>query len=285
VFFRLAICVVIELSCGRALFSQGLYMTGVQIVQPAPACPAFVTEVYEHSPAQKAGVLPGDRLLAIDGSLVSSISDAAKRLSATSPGPVTLELLRNGTREALTVLRESQAALMSKRHYHLIDGEWQPRELSKADIEYRKHIEGLLNNHENMVGIAFTAGHYPRDLTLYYPGFEVFVVRDVGPLVGGIENGPAHNSGIRSCDIILAIDGRPTAGLSPEEMERLLSSTGPKQITILIKRLSKTKRYRFSLERADQVLTESGLQVINGVKFPAAIPPADLNCAFGYEPE
>jgi C-terminal processing protease CtpA/Prc len=265
--------------CAFPVFGEQQYVIGITVVQPAPTCPVFVTEVDKHSPAEKAGVLAGDRLDAIDGVAVLRGADA-KRLRADSPKSSVLEILRNGEHEHLKISRESQGVLMKKRHLHRIGEEWFPKEITKEDVAYRRRLDRLLSEPKNIIGTAFSADHYPKDLSVYYPGFEVFITRNPGAVVGGIEAGPASRAGIRYGDIILSVDGTPISGQTPEAAEHLLSSDKPRQISLLVERLSKTKVFHFELERADRILSQNGWQIVHGEKFPAAINPMELDCAF-----
>ncbi len=61
-----------------------------------PPPPAMVSRVVEDSPAERAGLLPGDEVLAIDGDAVSSWIDMATRVSRHPGETLRLTVLRNG---------------------------------------------------------------------------------------------------------------------------------------------------------------------------------------------
>ncbi len=61
-----------------------------------PPPPAMVSRVVEDSPAERAGLLPGDEVLAIDGNAVSSWIDMATRVSRRPGETLRLTVLRNG---------------------------------------------------------------------------------------------------------------------------------------------------------------------------------------------
>ena len=61
-----------------------------------PPPPAMVSRVVEDSPAERAGLLPGDEVLAIDGDAVSSWIDMATRVSRRPGETLRLTVLRNG---------------------------------------------------------------------------------------------------------------------------------------------------------------------------------------------
>ncbi len=62
----------------------------------------LVTSVAPRSPAQEAGVRPGDLLLAIDGAATASFADLAAALSGRTGDQVPLDVLRQGARKTLT---------------------------------------------------------------------------------------------------------------------------------------------------------------------------------------
>ena len=61
-----------------------------------PPPPAMVSRIVEDSPAERAGLLPGDEVLAIDGNAVSSWIDMATRVSRHPGETLRLTVLRNG---------------------------------------------------------------------------------------------------------------------------------------------------------------------------------------------
>jgi regulator of sigma E protease len=66
----------------------------IGIWPPAPA--ATVTQVVEDSPAQKAGLMPGDTIVAMDGEEVQNWVDMATRISKRPGEKIDLSIIRNG---------------------------------------------------------------------------------------------------------------------------------------------------------------------------------------------
>ncbi len=264
---------------GMCLIGAERYVIGVTLVRPASSCPLFVTYVDTNSPARRAGVHAGDRLISINGTPVIEGSDLV-RLVGNSATPMILEIARGDMQKQLTISPEPESVLFKKRGFRFFEGHWWPRWMTEQDVQYRERLDALLDDRSNLLGVAFAFDHYPKDLTTYYPGFEVFVTKNPGPVIGGMEHGPASRAGLRSGDVLISINGVAAAGLRPETIERLLSSTKPERTCILVKRVSMTKQFRFRLERADRVLSRSGLQVLDGQKFPASIPASELRCSF-----
>ncbi len=59
---------------------------------------ALITDVQPNTPAERAGLQPGDIITAIDGDPVDDMNDLAARIQATPPGTtVTLEFMRGGS--------------------------------------------------------------------------------------------------------------------------------------------------------------------------------------------
>ncbi|MEM0907024.1 MAG: Do family serine endopeptidase [Pseudomonadota bacterium] len=65
---------------------------------------ALVTEPQAGSPAQKAGIVPGDAIISVDGESVESPRDLAREISGRQPGEtVTLNVWRDGKIQAIEV--------------------------------------------------------------------------------------------------------------------------------------------------------------------------------------
>ncbi|MCA9727341.1 MAG: PDZ domain-containing protein, partial [Candidatus Eisenbacteria bacterium] len=62
-----------------------------------PEAPVGIVRVLADSPADLAGILPGDRILALNGRPVTTVDDVSEWIGRTHPGDaVVLSLLRNG---------------------------------------------------------------------------------------------------------------------------------------------------------------------------------------------
>lgn len=64
--------------------------------------PPVVGEVHAYLPEDKAGVKPGDRVLAVNGQKVESFNDVTEKIVASPGKPVTLELSRGGETKEIT---------------------------------------------------------------------------------------------------------------------------------------------------------------------------------------
>jgi len=103
--------------------------------------------------------------------------------------------------------------------------------------------------------IACSPRHYPNDEKLYYPGFEVFVLKDPPQIVvGGIENGPASRAGVHWGDFIVSVNGVDPRNKSVAELEALFSGQKLASMTLTIDRDGVTKTFSFQPEQATVVM-------------------------------
>jgi regulator of sigma E protease len=86
-----------------AVLFAGLYMT---VGQPQPS--ATIGTVVEGSAAARAGLLPGDRILALDGEPVSRFEQVQRHIQPRPGQPVAIRLQRQGTEETLTATPDNR---------------------------------------------------------------------------------------------------------------------------------------------------------------------------------
>lgn len=239
------------------------YVIGIDILGPNASCPngpVFISSVREISPAANAGILPGDQLLSVDGTPVKDFRDASHRITSQSPGPVSIELLRQGTIRKFTVPRERSDIVLSKNGLRMLDdGMLVELASTETDIEeIRKLNHDLESAMQAGDFLNVFPGHYPKDESLYYPGFEVFVW-DKGEQVhvGGIEDSPARKNGVRWGDRIISVNGVDPARKSLAALESLFSSRTPTTMTITIERAGIQKTLKFPLALASDVLRDN----------------------------
>ena len=265
--------------------TQPAYRVGLTLWGPSRSgltCPIFVGGVGRNSPAAQAGIQPGDRLLTADGVAVTSLADAANRLSSASPGPVTVAWVRGETPYTATVQREDYATLLKNDGLRQVSGGMQVdldatgKEIAELQVE-EPALVGAMKAGDSAV--VFPDHHYPANKQLYYPGFEAFVW-DKGTqiTVGGIEDGPARRSGVRWGDRILTVNGIDPHGKSIADIEALLSSSQPAPMVLTISRAGKQKTFSFTLEKASDVLRENRWQVKDGRIVPLWVQDQYLPC-------
>ena len=267
---------ILAFACAAALSQvrEESYAIGVSVVGPRPSCPIFVANVSQNSPAADAGIKAGDRLITVDGSRVTTVREAAERLRSEAGDPVTLHLVRGERPYSVTVRRERLATMLRKNGRKMVDeGVIVPLDATDAEI---KRI--LSFDPKRIIERVFPT-HYPEKEQLYYPGFEVFVLdspREIA--VGGIEDSPAARAGVHWGDVILGIDGIDPRNKSAAELERLLTSSRPRRMTLTVDRAGFNKTFSFDLAQAATVLRDNQLQMLKGQPIPLGIPQQYLSC-------
>jgi len=83
---------------------------------------ALVTEVFKDSPAERAGVIVGDFIVAVDGKAVKNVTALASRIAAIIPGTkIKLDLYRDGKKRTVAVIvgRQPPKAAVTTAVYRL----------------------------------------------------------------------------------------------------------------------------------------------------------------------
>ncbi|MCO5106658.1 MAG: Do family serine endopeptidase [Burkholderiaceae bacterium] len=161
---------------------------------------ALVSSVAPGSAAEKAGLRPGDVVLALDGQRVERSGDLAAMVGKSKPGDrVNLDVVRQGKREQLTAVLAELA--------------------SGAETVVQQAPE----RSERRLGIAVRPlAPQERQATRLNAGL---VVEDV--------SGPAQRAGIEPGDVILSVNGKPVASV---EQLRALVNGDARQLALLVQR-------------------------------------------------
>ena len=264
------ICVV----CGDS-FAQSSpphYVIGVTVVGSESPC-VFIGSVGMNTPAENAGVAPGERVLAIDGNVVTKLTDAARLLPSESPKTVTLQLEKDGESHSVTVQRELESTLLHRAGVRIVNGLAVPLDATDAEIKY-----DLAFDAKRIASHVFPS-HYPSNIDLYYPGFELFVLDHGSNIaVGGIESGPASEAGVHWGDLIISVNGTDPRGKSTAQVESMFSRAKPASMTLRINRVGIEKTFTFALAKAASVLRENQLQMVEGHLVPTGMPEKYLYC-------
>jgi C-terminal processing protease CtpA/Prc len=240
------------------------------------SCPPIVAEVHPDTPAAKAGIQPGDRLLAVDGHHEMEIMQWRPLLRTKDPKPSTIELEGEHGPYTVTVGRLKDSVLWERDGWKVgPDGGVFPKNATEAEMQRVSKMHGEPPVSEKV----FPVGHYPANLELYYPGFEIFVWKEPQPMtVGGIEDGPAEKAGVHYGDAIVSVNGINPRGKSIAELEQLFSSSKPATMRLVIDRDGAINTFTFELAKASDVARANHRRMYEGTWIPAATPPAFLHC-------
>jgi hypothetical protein len=161
-------------SAGSLLRAQGPaadpYSIGVALGGQG-SCPVFISGVIPGSPAQSAGIRVGDFLLAVGATKVENIGHAFDLLRSDNPGTVTVKLWRSGREIESVVGREKRSSLLARTGGKSVPAFQYFLTAREAETERLLSLGG------RVVGRVFSPTRYPDNPEMFYPGFEIFVLR------------------------------------------------------------------------------------------------------------
>jgi serine protease Do len=175
---------------------------------------ALVASVEKGSPAEKAGIVPGDVILSFGGKPVQSSADLARLVGNTRPGTkVPLEVWRKGASQKL----------------ELAVGELKPEQVAEQKEPQQMPV--------NRAGLV---------LSELPPQLRDRLKVDRGLLVRKA-SGPAQRAGMEAGDVILAVNDRPVTDLASFEQQLARGAGGT--IALLVKRGAESLYVPLKLER------------------------------------
>ncbi len=141
----------------------------------------LVTEVFEDSPAEKAGVQEEDVIVRFDGKPVEEVDEFIKMVRKTEPGKkVELTVVRDGREKTLEVIIGRRRA-----RYAFI---------------FRRDGEVFKMMYPGPVRLGVKVHELNEDLAAYFPGVdEGVLVLDV------VEDSPAEDAGLKPGDVIVKV--------------------------------------------------------------------------------
>lgn len=176
---------------------------------------ALVEAVQPRAPAAKAGLQPGDVVVAVDGKSVESASQLTKSVSSIKPGgSATLTVLRGDERKQMrvTVAQRPSEEALARGQVDPDDGseETPDREGKSGDEKLGIRVAPMTAQIANELGVT--------------PGQGVFVAA-VTP------GGPAAEAGIRRTDVILEVNRQPVNKV--EQLVSMVNKAKPGQTIVL----------------------------------------------------
>jgi C-terminal processing protease CtpA/Prc len=251
------------------------YSTGATLVS-FRGCPVFVLGVVSGSPAERAGLRSGDRIMSVNGAHPADLTQAADLLRSDTPGPVSITVLRGDQEINALSQRERRSVIFAKVGKKLAKGGMiVPQDMTQAEVD---RISAL--DFSRQVGQVFLPTHYPANPDLFYPGFEMFLLRDPAQLmVAGIEDGPGARAGVHYGDVVNSVNGISVAGKTPAELEALFSSSTPSIMRLQIDRLGTVRVFEFPLAKASEIARQNGRRLLAGNHIaPLGVTDRDLHC-------
>ena len=255
-----------------------IYVIGASLTRGTDS-PVFILGVSPQSPADQAGIQPGDRLLAVDGVEVTGLRDAGDRARSDQPGKVALRLWRRGQVYEVTVEREKNSTVFARRGLQIRpDGRIYVLEVTEAEITAQEEVWSQVDSTR---AVEAFPQHFPIDSDLYSAGFAVLVNPDPPLLiVTGVETGPGTRAGIREGDLILSIDGVDPQGKTAPEIESMLSGPAPRVIRLTIRRpgaIEPERKFEFELQKTDDLLMQNHKRIVEGRLMPDWVTEDELH--------
>jgi predicted metalloprotease with PDZ domain len=251
------------------------YSTGATLVSPR-GCPVFVSGVVSGSPAERAGLQSGDRIITVNGAHAADLTQALNLLRSDRPDPVSITVFRSTQELKVVSQRERRSVIFARIGYKLVrGGALVPQDTTQAEVDRNAALD-----FSRQVGRVFLPTHYPSNPALFYPGFEMFLLRDPAQLmVARIEDGPGARAGVHYGDVVISVNGISVVGKTPTELEGLFSSPKPSIMRLQIDRLGTLKVFEFPLAKASEVARQNGLRLLASNHIaPFGVTDRDLHC-------
>jgi C-terminal processing protease CtpA/Prc len=206
--------------------TAGKYSFGFTALVLKDPSEALIEAVFPNSPAHRAGLLPGDRVLEVDGRDTSGMTFGSVKALILEPDQertLSLKVDRGG----------QQTFQIRAEPFDQV-----------AEADLRREMTGATHDFspdDYVLGIGVLYSSDPR---------EVMVSEVHWP-------SPAFDAGLHVGDAILAINGKPISGISREEFGKLLVPEGASPMTFEVSRLGRKKT--FTVRPATYRSAEAGI--------------------------
>jgi len=184
-----------------------------------------ISRVEENSPAEKAGVKPGDVVLEYNGQRVEGMEQFGRMVRETPPGrEVKLTISRDGKTQTLTaMLSTRKVRFQANFPPDFVMPEFRMPDIPQIYTATRSAILGVE---------AETLG---SQLAVYFGVKEGVLVRSV------LDNTPAQKAGIKAGDVITKVDG--------------MGVTAPSELSSAVRTANAKKTYAIELMRDRKPVT------------------------------
>lgn len=244
---------------------------GIQL-DPLHSGAAFVREVAPDSGAARAGLQPGDYILAIDGQKTTSAESLARMLENRRAGEqVQVQIWRNGEESTLQATLGAQRAAEFRQEAQQPQQPEQPREGDDRERLEAPRSQGA------WLGII------PRERAENPPG-EGVEVAQVHP------GGPASRAGMREGDVLTRLDGHAIGNLN--DLYQTIGQLPPgKEVEIVVLRQGEEQKLTAKLASREDSFFGGPPQVPGffgapfGNQFPGPDAEGDRFGQFGFPPD
>lgn len=166
---------------------------------------AIINEVIEDSPADQAGLMDNDIVVAIDGASVETAEDLTATVKRHTAGDVvTIKVLRDGKEREFKVTlaerQESQKRAVKQFAFGGPNSDSEPEDVDAPPAHAFKFFSQALS--DSYIGVELTS--LSDQLRTYFG-----VTGDRGVLVASVQQDtPADKAGLKAGDIIVGADGK-----------------------------------------------------------------------------
>ena len=176
---------------------------------------ALVEEVFDDSPASRAGIKRGDVIVAVDGDEVQDSKDVVYRVASHLAGDeLNVTFVRNGKEKTKQVETGERSEGLSRTSGLATDEEEVEEEEAGSAGQYGMMLSELTEERNRQLDRAGDAS---------------------GVLVAQvIPSAPAHRAGIRAGDVLIDVDG--TSVSSPEQVVRALEKAKKEYVPVTVER-------------------------------------------------
>jgi serine protease Do len=199
---------------------------------------AFVSEVMEESPAEKAGIKEGDVIVTFDGKSVEESSDLTRLVQKKKPGTgVEVELVRDGAKKTINVT-------LGKRPREVMSWATPRPPMAMTIPKISPHVRVFVSTESEMLGMEMQ--ELGRQLAEYFevPGKKGVLVIEVE------KGGEAVKAGFAAGDVIAKVNNAAVSDVD-EVMEEIHDARTGDEIVFDVIRKGKSVSLKITKKEED----------------------------------